>query len=124
MLAMAILTGKVEAQLSKQQTARSQSQSSMPSDADLDQLGMQKLAEMTAMSRHSESCPHVPDEWSASFLILLMKNTPPEDQVEAQERKVLALRDKIGNTRWCDLFSVEMQEAYIIVQSRLQRGSP
>jgi hypothetical protein len=124
MLAMAILTGKVEAQSSEQQTMRSQARSSIPSDAELDKLGMQKLAEMTAMSRHSESCPDVPDEWSASFLILLMKNTPPEDQVEAEERKVLALRDKIGNTRWCHLFSVEMQEAYIIVQSIMQRESP
>src|ERR1700742_3375736 len=50
------------------------------SDADLDKFGMQKLAEMTAMSRHSETCPDVPDEWSVAFLILLMKNTPPEDQ--------------------------------------------
>jgi hypothetical protein len=45
---------------------------------------------------------------------------PPEDQVEAQERKVLAPRDRIGNARWCQLYSVEMQEAYIIVQSIMQ----
>jgi hypothetical protein len=75
---------------------------------------------MTAMSRHSETCPDVPDEWSAAFIVLLMKNTSPEDQVEAQERKVSALRDRIGNARWRQLFSVEMQEAYIIVQSIMQ----
>jgi hypothetical protein len=94
------------------------------SDADLDKLGMQKLAEMTAMSRHDETCPNVPDEWSAAFIILLTKNTPPEEQVEAQERKVLALRDKIGDARWCRLYAVEMQEAYIVVQSIMQRKSP
>ena len=94
------------------------------SDADLDKLGMQKMAEMTAMSRHDDLCPDLPNEWSAAFIILLMKNTPPEDQVEAQERKVLALRDQIGNAKWCQLYSVEMQEAYIIVQWIMQRKSP
>ena len=45
-------------------------------------------------------------------------------QVEAQERKMLTLRDRIGNAKWCQLYSVEMQEAYIIVQSIMQRNAP
>jgi hypothetical protein len=85
---------------------------------------MQKLAEMTAMSRHNEICPEVPHEWSAAFIILLMKNPPAEEEVEAQERNTLALRNRIGKAKWCDLYSVEMQEAYLIFQMLMQRKSP
>jgi hypothetical protein len=64
-----------------------------PTDAELDRLGMQKLAEMTAMSRHDEICPDAPREWSAAFVILLMKNPPSEEEVEAQE----AIRSRYAN---------------------------
>jgi hypothetical protein len=76
---------------------------------------------MTALARHDDLCPEVPDEWSAAFTALLMVATPTEEQVEAQERKMLALRDKIGVAKWCQLYSVEMQEAYLIYQTMLQR---
>lgn len=95
-----------------------------PTDAELDRLGMRKLAEMTAMSRHNEKCPEVPHEWSAAFIILLMKNPPTEEDVEAQEHDTLALRSRIGRAKWCQLYSVEMQEAYLIFQMLLQRKSP
>jgi hypothetical protein len=94
-----------------------------PADAELDRLGMQKLAEMTAMVRHNEICPQVPDEWSAAYLFLLMKNPPPEDEVEMQERNTLALRNRIGKTKWCQLYSVEMREAFLVVQLLMQRNS-
>jgi hypothetical protein len=96
-----------------------------PTDAELDRLGMQKLAEMTAMSRHNETCPSVPDEWSAAYLVLLIKNPPSEEDVEAQERDTLALRKRIGKIKWCQLYSVEMQEAYLLLQLLMQqRKSP
>jgi hypothetical protein len=95
-----------------------------PTAAELDRFGMQKLAEMTAMSRHNEICLEVPREWSAAFIILLMKNPPAEEDVEAQEKDTLALRRRIGKAQWCQLYFVEMQEAYLIVQMRLQRKSP
>jgi hypothetical protein len=91
-----------------------------PTDAALDKLGMQKLAEMTAMSRHDEICPAVPDEWSAAYIVLLMKNPPSEEEVEAQERNTMALRKRIGQAKWCQLYSVEMQEAYLALQLLMQ----
>jgi hypothetical protein len=96
----------------------------LPTDAELNRLGMQKLAEMTAMSRHNEICPEVPREWSTAFVILLMKNPPSEEDVEAQERDTIALRRRIGKAKWCQLYSVEMQEAYLIFQMLTQRKSP
>jgi hypothetical protein len=87
-------------------------------------LGIEKLVEMTAMSRDDETCPDVPREWSAAFVILLMKSPPSEEEVEAQERDTLALRKRIGRAKWCQLYSVEMQEAYLIFQMLLQRKSP
>jgi hypothetical protein len=108
-----------------QQTTSPPAQTSgPPTDAELDRLGMQKLAEMTAMARHNEICPEVPHEWSAAFIILLMKNPPAEEEVEAQEHNMLALRNRIGKAKWCDLYSVEMQEAYLIFQMLMQRKSP
>ena len=83
---------------------------------------MQKLAEMDAMSRHDEICPEVPGEWSAAFILLLVKNPPSEDDVEAHERGTLALRRRIGKAKWCQLYSVEMQEAYFIFQMLMQRN--
>jgi hypothetical protein len=94
-----------------------------PADAELDKLGMQKLAEMTAMVRHNEICHQVPDEWSAAYLVLLMKNPPAEEDVEAQERNTLALRNRIGKAKWCQLYSVEMQEVFLVVQLLMQRNS-
>ena len=87
-----------------------------PDDDDYERLGMQKLAEMTALARHNEGCPDVPPEWSAAFIILLMANPPTEEQVEAKEREMLALRAKIGEAKWCLLHSVEMKEAYLIYE--------
>ena len=79
----------------------------------LDQQGMKKLAEITAFFRHGERCPDVPEEWSDAFTMLLMMNTPSEQQVEDQEQGVLALRDKIGQAKWCQLYAVEMEEAFV-----------
>lgn len=75
-----------------------------------------KLAEIVAMARHNEKCPDVPRQWAVAYLILLVTAPPAEDQVEAQERNTLALRREIGMTRWCQLYSVEMEEAYLIYQ--------
>jgi hypothetical protein len=76
---------------------------------------------MTALVRHSEPCPPVPDEWSLAYLMLLMKTTPMEEQVVEQEHKMLALRSKIGVAKWCRLYSVEMWEAYLILKLAAQR---
>lgn len=87
-----------------------------PDYDDYEKLGMQKLAEMTALARHNEGCLDVPPEWSAAFIILLMANPPSEQQVEVKEREMLALRAKIGEANWCLLHSVEMKEAYLIYE--------
>jgi hypothetical protein len=81
----------------------------------------EKLAEIAAMARHNEKCPDVPRQWAIAYLILLVMAPPREDQVEAQERKTLALRREIGMTRWCQLYSVEMEEAYLIYQYAKRR---
>lgn len=78
------------------------------------QLGMEKLAEMTAMFRHNDDCPVVPPAWSSAFIVLMMTHTPSEAQIETKERETLALRDRIGPQKWCLLYRVEMQEAYSI----------
>jgi hypothetical protein len=80
-----------------------------------------KIAEMTALVRHSEHCPEVPRLWATSYLMLLMMAPPTEEQVAAKEREMLALRDKIGKTKWCQLYSVEMEQAYIIYRLVRQR---
>ena len=88
-----------------------------PTKADpLNQQGMTKLAEITAFFRHSGSCPQVPEEWSDAFTMLLMINTPSGQQVEEQEKKALALRDMIGQAKWCQIYALEMQEAFVAYQ--------
>lgn len=88
---------------------------------DSNQSGIKKLAEMTALVRHSESCPPVPREWSMAYLMLLMMAPPMEEQVMELEHKMLALRSKIGTARWCQLYSVEMEEAYLIIRQATHR---
>jgi hypothetical protein len=88
---------------------------------DSNQLGIEKIAEMTALVRHSEACPPVPREWSMGYLMLLMIAPPAEEQVVALEHKMLALRRDIGTVRWCQLYSVEMEEAYLIIKQATHR---
>lgn len=80
-----------------------------------------KIAEMTALVRHSEHCPEVPRLWTTSYLMLLIMAPPTEEQVAEKEREMLALRDKIGTEKWCQLYSVEMEQAYIIYRLARQR---
>lgn len=80
-----------------------------------------KIAEMTALARHNERCPAAPREWAASYLILLTMAPPTEEQVIAKEREMLALSGKLGNKKWCQLYSVEMEQAYIIYRLATQR---
>lgn len=87
-----------------------------PSHEPSNKIGMEKLAEMTALVRHNEICAEVPREWLSAFTVLLVTATPTEEQVVSQERKMLELREKIGDAKWCQLYSVEMQEAYAIYQ--------
>jgi hypothetical protein len=37
-----------------------------------------------------------------------------EEQAAAREREMMALRDKIGIKKWCQLYSVETGQPYII----------
>lgn len=79
----------------------------------LAEAGKNKLAEITALVRHNENCPDVPRSWAAAFAILLMITPPTEEQVEAQEKQVLALRRRIGQAKWCQLYAAEMEQAYL-----------
>lgn len=79
----------------------------------LAEAGKNKLAEITALVRHNESCPDVPRDWAAAFAILLMIAPPTEEQVKAHEKQVLALRKRIGQARWCQLYAAEMEQAYL-----------
>ena len=76
---------------------------------------------MTALVRHNEHCPEVPRLWATSYLMLLMMTPPTEEQVVAKEREMLALSGKLGNRKWCQLYSVEMEQAYIIYRLATQR---
>ncbi len=84
-------------------------------------LAINKLAEMTALVRHSEACPEVPRQWAIAYVMLLMMAPPAEELVEVQERKMLALRARIGRTKWCQLYSLEMEEAYLVYQQATRR---
>lgn len=80
-----------------------------------------KIAEITALVRHNEHCPAVPQQWSVAYLMLLMTTPPTEEQVVAKEREMLALSGKLGNKKWCQLYSMEMEQAYIIYRLATQR---
>ena len=56
-----------------------------------------------------------------AYLMLLMMAPPMEEQVVELEHKMLALRSKIGIARWCQLYSVEMEEAYLIIKQATHR---
>jgi len=71
---------------------------------------------MTALFRHSEGCPEVPQEWSLALILLQALNPLPDEQIEAKEREMLALRSEIGDQKWCLLYATEMKEAYLVVQ--------
>jgi hypothetical protein len=81
----------------------------------------EKLAEMAAMARHNENCPDIPRQWAAAYLTLLVTTPPTEEQVVIEERKTLALRREIGIVRWCQLYSVEMEQAFLIYQYIIRR---
>jgi len=96
--------------------AKTSSDASQPEDDHLEKLAKEKIAEITAMTRHGDMCAEPPHEWSTAFLVLMMVHTPTEEQIADQERKTLALRAKIGEERWCGLYLVEMKEAYLAYQ--------
>jgi hypothetical protein len=83
--------------------------------------GNEKFAEIAAMARHNESCPDIPRQWAAAYLTLLVTTPPTEEQVVIEERKTLALRREIGIVRWCQLYSVEMEQAFLIYQYIIRR---
>jgi hypothetical protein len=84
-------------------------------------LGVEKIAEMTALVRHNEHCREVPRQWSIAYLMLLTTATPTEEQVVTKEREMLALSGKLGNKKWCELYSMEMEQAYVIYRLATQR---
>ena len=47
-------------------------------------------------------------------IILGFPDNRDEQLVEDQERKVLALRDTIGEAKWCKPYAVEMAEAFTV----------
>ena len=54
-------------------------------------------------------------------MILLRSINPlSEEQIAAKEDEMLALRNKIGDAKWCVLYAVEMKEAYLVVQYIVQ----
>ena len=83
-------------------------------------LATNKLAEMAALSRHSEDCPEVPREWSIALILLESVNPLSDEQIAAKESEMLALRTQIGDEKWCLLYAVEMKEAYLVVQYIVQ----
>lgn len=73
------------------------------------------------MARHNEACPAIPKQWALAYLTLLMVGPPSEEEVASEERKTLALRRKIGIVQWCQLYSVEMEQAFLIYQYIIRR---
>jgi len=92
------------AQSSAPHAAKTSSAASQPEDEHLEKLAKEKIAEITAMARHGDTCAKPPTEWSTAFLVLAMVHIPTEEQVTDQERKTLALRAEIGLERWCGLY--------------------
>lgn len=82
--------------------------------ANTDSSAADKIAEIAALVRHSDGCPQVPDAWKSAYLAFRMIAPPSEDEIQAQEGRALALRRKIGTKKWCELYSAEMKEVYLI----------
>jgi hypothetical protein len=83
-----------------------------------------KLAEMIAFFRlASEPCEgSVPQSWGSEVVMLQMATTPAmrEEEIKAKEKEVEQHRLRLGQTRWCELYAVEMREAHIIFDAAMK----
>ena len=66
---------------------------------------------MAFVREASETCPDVPRNrvFEVLAFYMVVKSPPP-----AKQHYLIALREKIGDANWCELFRVEMSEAHII----------
>jgi hypothetical protein len=66
----------------------------------------------------------VPPEYVTEALSLLMVVDPPisEQMIEAKEEVVKNYRAKLGLTKWCQLYAVEVSEAKTIGKLMLGLG--
>jgi hypothetical protein len=86
---------------------------------DLDSKGRAKLAEMMAFVRDGpDQCGEtVPVGWTFEVLALYMaagKKAPLEEEIAAKQEELAAMRSRMGDRKWCDLYGIEMQEADMI----------
>ena len=78
-----------------------------------------KLAEMVAFIRLAEPCDgvvRISPEYVTEALSLLMVVDPPisEQMIEAKEEVVKNYRAKLGLTKWCQFYAVEVSQANAI----------
>ena len=66
---------------------------------------------------------HIAQRFGFEALALYMVVKPPisEESIEAKEAYVADLRRKIGYVKWCELYSVEMEEAHFVAELRANR---
>ena len=82
--------------------------------------GRETFAKMIAFARlASIACERLaPDAEGFHALALLTLVKPPltEKEIVAQEKDVKQLRDRLGLSRWCQLYAGEMEQARILVE--------
>jgi hypothetical protein len=78
------------------------------------------FAEMIAFARlGSVACERLaPDAEGFHALALLTLIKPPltEEEIVAQEKDIKQLRDRLGLSRWCQLYAGEMEQARILIE--------
>jgi hypothetical protein len=92
---------------------------SVPAVAQDDAKGRAKLVEIVAFAKlGAEPCAYALDatvakKWNAEVLTLLFTLKPPltDAEIAAKEKEAQDYRARLGESKWCELYAVEMREA-------------
>jgi hypothetical protein len=87
-----------------------------------DAKGRAKLVEIVAFAKlGAQPCAYALDDavakkWNAEVLTLLFALKPPltDAEIAAKEKEAQDYRSQLGETKWCELYAVEMREADLI----------
>lgn len=87
-----------------------------------DAKGRAKLVEIVAFAKlGAQPCAYALDDavakkWNAEVLTLLFALKPPltDAEIAAKEKEAQDYRTQLGETKWCELYTVEMREADLI----------
>jgi hypothetical protein len=101
----------------------------VPAVAQDDARGRAKLVEIVAFAKlGAEPCAYALDgalakKWNAEVLTLLFTLKPPltDAEIAAKEKEAQDYRARLGESKWCELYAVEMREADLIFSMTTHR---